>query len=772
MFSSESSTLYDFFIQTGVTYYIPFYQRQYSWDKDNVDKLLDDLSDGVRKIVDDKKYLRFIGSVILWGEQKSTKGVHCDTNGLITKMYNVIDGQQRISTLAILSIVLSEKLKYISDEVDFVLNSENEEAFSMLLNSINDRSNELQNFYSTEFNKTNIKPNKKPKIIRALDSHSNPATDQWTLNGDPRKFYKSDVTRVISYFISKSILPVDFNNEKLEGNVKTIREWINGVFNGSLYFPTSSQLLDKVNQPLEGLVDDDIDLSCLTGKDLDLAEGVIRVLSVISFLLSKTYLTVIECPTEKLAFDMFQSINSTGTPLTAIEVFKPQVVNSLGSNYGSSSIKSYFDKIESFFDEQAKASDKDELTNEVLLRMALVYSGNEIGRRFSSQRDWLINSYSGCSNHQDEEVFIRWLHDLTQYWTYVLKPRRPNTNTQNFNLVNHFVSLGLQSSDADLSALCIFYLKDANHKMAHYLISLFYSKLLQSIGNNSNVQAVIGFVEVCKACAAFFTLWSAAALKGYPDQVYRDLFSQTKYNLSILSGASNQTESFIKNNFKNALANRNVYDLFSVTSAKSLWMKSAQSKLGYGANKKVCRFSLFVTTDNSAADMNPGREGFIIRGNPGTSNYLNCKAWHASDYAEIEHIANKTLPVDPKYPVDMNLYPGNTSIVDMIGNLTLLSKTENCSMYYEWPEKVFYYSTLTALAPTSFVNLQLLATNQKISTIPPKLVQAAAGTNYKAHLAPIVVRGNAGKNWDKAFVDKRTENICSLLFDEMNSWLC
>ena len=65
-----------------IRYEIPPYQRPYSWDKTNVEHLLDDLWEAFE--ANDEEY--FIGSVITIEQNKNT-------------LYEVVDGQQRLTTL-------------------------------------------------------------------------------------------------------------------------------------------------------------------------------------------------------------------------------------------------------------------------------------------------------------------------------------------------------------------------------------------------------------------------------------------------------------------------------------------------------------------------------------------------------------------------------------------------------------------------------------------------------------------------------------------------
>ena len=771
MFESRSEPLYDFFNASGVAYYIPFYQRQYSWDRENIEKMMDDLYDGVRKICIKDDYLRFIGSIILWEEKNPEVGAHNDTNGLITKIFNVIDGQQRISTLAIVAILLSERLKEVKKKI--LGEGWNSLPYvDALLVSIENRLFELQEFYSNEVKKANVDPGRKPIIIRAFDAQSSPVADQWTLKGDYRQFYRSPVSSVIAHYIKTDTVMSSINNARLQENINEIRRWIDKTAE-SVDFPTPDTLIEQNSHNLRGFIDGEFDISALEEKNADcaaLAAGTVKILALIYFLSKKTYLTVIECPTEDLAFDMFQSLNATGTPLTAIEVFKPLVVNTLGNNYGKSRTKEYFDLADKFFDTQKSAADKEKLTDELLLRMSLVHDGFELGKRFSEQRDWLTKAYLGCSSSKEKEEFIRWLADLTSYWENVFLPRKPRRDSTSFFLVNHLVKLGLAAKDADLASLCIYFIKDANHAMAHYLISLFYSKLLRSHGRGKK-RASTEFLEVCKASAGFFTLWRSS-LSGYPDEAYRDLFRQSRANISWLTGGANQSADFVKSHFRNILAEKKVYDLKNKNNAMKAWKEKAVVNLGYG-KKTLARFALFVTSSDKAPDMSSGNEGLIVKGTPGSAQYLICEKWYSSDFEVIEHIANRDKQQSPySYaPPDPGLYPGNYSVVDKIGNLTLWSRSANSSAYYEWPDKVYYYTTLTSLTPTQPADLAALKIDLKIIKIPPGLSGVSASSNYIVNLAPIALRGVKGLVWNKNIVDRRTDRICELLFDELYNWL-
>ena len=77
-------------------YDVPVYQRPYSWDKEHVDVLLDDIIDAY--FSENKNEGYYTGNIIVYDKNEKI-------NGLITK-YDIIDGQQRITTFALILLAL------------------------------------------------------------------------------------------------------------------------------------------------------------------------------------------------------------------------------------------------------------------------------------------------------------------------------------------------------------------------------------------------------------------------------------------------------------------------------------------------------------------------------------------------------------------------------------------------------------------------------------------------------------------------------------------
>lgn len=86
-------------------YVVPRFQREYSWSKEQVKELWDDIVNNIQvkteKDITHEEY--FIGSLVLIGDDKSN-------------ILQIVDGQQRLTTITILLSVLCERFKELKKE--------------------------------------------------------------------------------------------------------------------------------------------------------------------------------------------------------------------------------------------------------------------------------------------------------------------------------------------------------------------------------------------------------------------------------------------------------------------------------------------------------------------------------------------------------------------------------------------------------------------------------------------------------------------------------
>ncbi|GAA6950283.1 DUF262 domain-containing protein [Helicobacter pylori] len=140
----KESTINDFFALTGTIFSIPVYQRNYTWEEENCEKLLQDIVS-----ISQNKKTHFMGSITyilhLINDEKSLRQL---------QEFVIIDGQQRITTLMLLLKAIETKIpnEEIKKEIDNLLNltgqrlrlkpiKSDKEAFDLVMQN---RSHEIQ----------------------------------------------------------------------------------------------------------------------------------------------------------------------------------------------------------------------------------------------------------------------------------------------------------------------------------------------------------------------------------------------------------------------------------------------------------------------------------------------------------------------------------------------------------------------------------------------------------------------------------------------------
>lgn len=142
-FKPENQTICDLFLCNAI-YTIPNYQRQYSWDTEKLDDLWNDLYDSFINSPSDNY---FLGSIVVIDDGK---GKH-----------ELVDGQQRITTLMIMFNVLAHTFPDINKNCHEILKGDLEKINKLIyFDSSNNRLLlQVDPNYNTEFNNIIIKEN-------------------------------------------------------------------------------------------------------------------------------------------------------------------------------------------------------------------------------------------------------------------------------------------------------------------------------------------------------------------------------------------------------------------------------------------------------------------------------------------------------------------------------------------------------------------------------------------------------------------------------------
>ncbi|GAA8272959.1 DUF262 domain-containing protein [Helicobacter pylori] len=192
---SNDSYLEDI-LKDKLYYQIPIYQRPYQWTEENCEKLLDDLFFNYE---DDRESDYFCGSLVLIAISKDSK----------VKTYDVVDGQQRLSTFILLAKVLAT---LYSD-----LDSENQE---FLQASWSDRHENREKKKKKRLDFDLVGSNAKKDFQDALDFFDNldASKGEDSKSNDPNKGKNS--------YLKNAICLKNYLEKKEIGDINDFIEWL------------------------------------------------------------------------------------------------------------------------------------------------------------------------------------------------------------------------------------------------------------------------------------------------------------------------------------------------------------------------------------------------------------------------------------------------------------------------------------------------------------------------------------------------------------------
>lgn len=758
-YDSTGESIQDFFDSAEEGFFVPLYQREYTWEEDNITQLFDDLILGIQELAGPKgdNATTFLGTPILTNAKDKKQTVQKgEERAQPTAVQLVIDGQQRISTIALLAIQLTERLRLLISGLP------NKAPYLPFHHHCNDLRSRLEKLYAIQLGR-GANPPLKPKIIRAKE-------DRWTYDGDDSS-YSSPVAHYIATYIRSndaakahgSIGTID--GERVRGNVSLIVQWLDAIADAhvpssQLYnqFPAGAQIVtDRMQEYVLGFKDTNI-AETVSKAEADkssndyFASAIYQIFLLCYYLLRRCGVNRLQPTEEDWGFDMFQALNATGTPLTAMETFLPQVMQAeqaSGQDWEKTLSRQYMDEIDELFDKTTSNEQKTLRTNELLGTFALCYDGEKLGNKFSAQRRWMSRIYEKDLKTIDEKrQFLGKLSRIANFYHaawYMEEVATPN------------IILGLDGhAESELASFLAQYLKDANSKLSAPILARFYSQALDKETSFDE------FVEATKACAAFFTFWRSARSTSGLDEIYRKYFR----------GSSSQVK-IGKHNWRDHLKPVSAADLKAYFSAvlehegirkKDAWISASERFLLYTELKVICRFILFVAShDRVADDKNPG---LTVAGTKGVCPMLALSRWQAKDHKSLEHIAPQNPPSG--YSWDKTIYTDNK--VHEIGNLVLLPTDINKYVdNKEWAVKYLHYAHVGTRPKPELDALSALAKARGI-TLSKKAVDILSKATYSCAVEPILKIGDKGE-WGAKLIDQRTKQIKEIAWDRFDSWL-
>ena len=761
-YSSTAESIHNFFDRTEEGLVIPAYQREYTWEEDNVNQLFDDLIQGVWELINEQgdNAFSFLGTTILvQPENTQNLSIVEEERTRPTSILIVVDGQQRVSTIGLLAIQITEKLKTLRSMLP------DEHPYSILKSHCRDTIDTLTKLYSVEVKRDSQPPNK-PKIIRQ-------GQDNWTYSGGDQ-FYDSPVSHYVAKYIREgdsAIARESIHNTagtRVLKNTDLISKWLTRICgtegqSGRLddlgeQFPSNDLIAtDRVQRYILGYSDNDLrDIltsSTETGTEaLGAATAMYRTFLLSYYLLRRCGINRLQPSQEEWGFDMFQALNATGTPLTALETFLPQIMQaerSVGTEWSEAPSRRSFNDIDELFESITSNVAKTRRTNELLRTFALVNSGYKLADKFSAQRRWITREYEQRRTSIGEKrSFLQSMAHVAQFF---------RLGWYMENCVDDDYIPGLETHDEGaLSSLLVQYLRDANSRLSASILARIYSQAIV------DGQQLSEFVNAAKACAAFFTLWRSARSTSGLDDIYRRFFSGSKQSIHV--AAYNYMEepapvsaATLREYLSEALVEAGI-------GSKDAWMQASGRALRYAEVQKICRFVLFVSAHDRVADKTA--PGLTKAGTKNVVPMLSRKRWLATDHRSLEHVAPQR-PAD-KHNWDSRIY--SDSKFDDIGNLLLVPPKVNSYLSNkEWQVKYLHYAHI-GNRTTEEVNALRSEADSRGIVLSKQAVNAFAHANYSGAVGSILTVGIDGQ-WDADMIDRRSHQIRDITWTTLSSWL-
>ena len=772
------------FKQGRAGYVIPEYQRPYAWSEEDIHRLFSDALTGFARLNDSSSKVNasdytFLGSIIL----VKSRPHDADFEG---ESYLVVDGQQRLTTLALIACSLGVKLRKERAKLDDTLIT-NGETLSWLVKEIDYMTAGL-NECAVGTQRVGVKEIYPfPRIVRAGGAERGDERG----SSDHTSLYVSAIGKFMSKF-SKYIEEESEDNPgkdfelpdfkptseaaKIKKNYGYICDLVDRINDPEWYRDHDFEQLrmqsiskvkyrDLFNQLSKNFKDQskiDRTLSeIVQNRDI---ETLVRTLLFSSYFYTYIVLTQIETEDESAAFDIFDSLNTTGQPLTALETLKPRVVSyekdyGEKQDYAGSDSEFAFKKISDNIDEKypADTSRKQTVTKELIVSFALYLEGRKLAKDLTSQRQFLTKAYSVVTDQKKSKRsiahrFVNEIANLSEFRYHYFDSKDKYSDRSQFHSTNS------RKSEAQLLSS---FISSMNTSLAIPTLFRYWTFKNGKLSNEEQ------FIDVLKATVAFILLRRAATgTTANIDADFRSLMSSDKVlNTDLSSG-----------NCVGTLFNRDALSLSELKSAyrqflkkrirnfeKEEWVSLVSENPLYGYSQPLVKFMILIAAHDSMPSTKASGTWTREGARSGANDFYTYEKWIADEYSTVEHIA----PDKAKSPGwDESLYSDDV-IRHKLGNLILLPMRENSAMGNQgWEKKILFYRAASSKNTKELQKYLSEARNNGIE-LPARTEKLLKNGRWLDILEPLTKL----KTYDRDVVEARTKNIAELCWDFVRPWL-
>lgn len=762
IFESTTLSIWRVMQESNRGLYIPAYQRPYSWSQAAAKALLAGICEGITWLEADEAAITVLGTFIFVLDTEKATIEPVVKDELPSSVFLVIDGQQRLSTLALLVALLDDRLRQSSAKLPKgdVLQRWTERTLATMQTNLQamltfDRgfgADQAFRFY--------------PRMIRAFD-------DSWSTDSQNACYESPIATFLHSYIrhIKSSPQPSerfqwtagdDQQSQVLLSVWRTLSRQLDGLVAGGHDeaeppLPTLVAIAkseDKQKRFFEAAVPAEVLASWdadVTGKSADAFRKLCRTMIIARYLLERVAVTQVVVKREAYAFDLFETLNTTGDPLTAYETFKPLVIKAEGlSKYRLSDSFEHMAVVDRFFD--SNATRRREASDGLLIPFALFESGKKLGKQLRDQRNWLRHTYEEGGAPGRGRHFVQGMAVVARFMTECWQE-----NSTNFG---EYVPPECISD----FQFCLEVLRAAKHEVTIALLSRLFEGVYNGRTKAERLAAGAELAGTLRAVTAFFALWRGSRVgTGNIDTVYRNLLQGSPDGALGFkrSGGRTPTASSVREALRAALT----ADDKGRIRDRDDWVTKASALDVYKQSTDLTRLLLLAAGHDAVPDPSPGATGLLVPSKTGVCPTLTLEAWKAGQ--EVEHVAPRREPSTAKDAWPESVYVDEK--LDTLGNLWLLPSRENKSAGNRgWAFKRIFYR---ALAAKTAAEANAIIAQAKMGHDLGELTEVIlANAQYMPYIQALAALPE-DHVWDAKFVDLRSRNLAEMAWDTLAPWL-
>lgn len=744
---------------------IPLYQRPYRWTDSDQRRLFDDIISGLERLVNDPSAVSFVGAVITVTDVSD----HHQLKPADARQ--IIDGQQRLTTILMIAVgaheLLANSLKAVEASADNLakdwLLDQVAEIQANLVSCLGQKKN-----YGTPGFKT------LPKIVRDM-------ADVWSVNAEKARYISPIAVLLHSYAEHEIGSPFKLIPPKFTVHPEAVGSSPEDFKVFAKRFQNVCKLVKDVSLGRDGDLAESIDLETIFTADScvlkSLFQGVssellgaltllvndekvaqcVRLLLFSQFMLERVALTQINAKDDNYAFDLFDSLNTTGEPLTAFETFVPIVVQAEGpTHYRTSESYRHMSLTSRLIGQGAGVQQQ---TERMVTSFLLADGGLKVANNHSSQRKELTRRYKNAKEIDRQRAMTLQMSVSSLCYFRFWK-------TGELEIDNGQVA---GSPIKPTAAFALNFLNKINHNIIIAPLSRYYAAWVASPTEATKID-IENFVL---GATAFSVLWRAAhgGTDGI-DTVYRKVVSSgiAGYCSPLARTSKSDVSEQVLNELppvadvlrglKSLLRTSNTYRFNTCEE----WISLSAARPIYEDQFELSKFLLLVSGHYAVPD---GSSGLTKDGQfTDNTNLLTRDRYSTDDrIATVEHVAPQN-PTPDTWPSD--IYSDQTT-VNLLGNLTLLPLADNSMISNRsWADKQVFYRALSADAPDESRTILDAAITRGLQL---KEGSRDVIVDRRLHLPMLQSIATYEGVWDARFIQSRTEHLLKRAWRVLDSWL-